>query len=241
MRAITFPVLLFGTALSAQTLVYDWPGLGELACTEWIGCEAGCSACNSPQSTSAALIGASVAWVEVDACPHAKGDGDSQVFTAGWSAPSSEPMIVISLIALETLTVDSLIIEHQGIEGGSGRVRVRFGTNEVLPEQVVKEEAIDGSMQRTVITGLGCISTAEGGSFGTAQIVLQAFDGGDGWWLDRIRIVTGPCLVTGFASVQATSNPLPHPTVDFLGRRVGQRPAPGFYLNAAGSRVVVVE
>ncbi len=241
MRAITVLVLLFGTALSAQTLVYDWPGLGEVACTEWIGCDAGCSACNAPQSTSAVLIGASAAWVGVDVCPHAKGDGDSQVFTAGWSASASEPMIVISLIALEMLTVDSLIIEHQGIEGGSGRMRVRYGTNEVLSEQVMKEEAIDGSVQRTVITGLGCMTPAEGGAFGTAQIVLQAFDGGDGWWLDRIRIVTSPCLVTGFASMQATSDSPQRPTLDFLGRRVGQHPAPGFYLNAAGNRVVVVE
>ncbi|MCB9182877.1 MAG: hypothetical protein H6591_03090 [Flavobacteriales bacterium] len=241
MRAITFPILLFCTVLSAQTLVYDWPGLGEVACTEWIGCDAGCSACNAPQSTGAVLIGASAAWVGVDACPHAKGEGDSQVFTTGWNASASEPMIVISLIALETLTVDSLIIEHQGIEGGSGRMRVRFGINQGLPEQVMKEEALDGSMQRTVVTGLGCMTPAEGGAFGTAQIVLQAFDGGDGWWLDRVRIVTSPCLDTGFASMQITSNPRQRPTVDFLGRRVGPHPAPGFYLNAAGNRVVVVE
>lgn len=241
MRAITFPILLFWTVLSAQTLVYDWPGLGELACSEWIGCDAGCSACNTPQSSSAVLIGASAAWIGVDACPHAKGDGDSHVFTTGWNDSPTEPMIVISLIALQSLTVDSLIIEHQGIEGGSDRMRVRFGSNDVLPQDVVKEEAIDGAAQHTVVTGLGCISPAEGGAFGTAQIVLQAFDGGDGWWLDRVRIVTSPCLVTGIASVQVSERSAQRPAFDFLGRHVGQHPDPGFYLNAAGSRVVVVE
>ncbi|MBK7946749.1 MAG: hypothetical protein IPJ85_16235 [Flavobacteriales bacterium] len=34
----------------------------------------------------------------------------------------------------------------------------------------------------------------EGAAFGTAQLILQAYEGGDGWWLDEVRIVTSDCM-----------------------------------------------
>ncbi|HMC97788.1 MAG TPA: hypothetical protein VKG92_09050, partial [Flavobacteriales bacterium] len=59
MRLLT-PIFFFASlSLSAQSLFYGWPGIGDDPCSDWIHCKAGCTACNSPIASGAALIGTS--------------------------------------------------------------------------------------------------------------------------------------------------------------------------------------
>lgn len=240
MRWILAPLFALPFALSAQTLHYGWPGIGDDPCTEWISCPAGCSACNTPIASDASLIGTAAAWVEVSHCPHPKGDGDSVVETAGWTAAPDAAMIIIGMVAIVPLQVDSIIIDHLGVAGGCERLQVRYGTNIGLPTDVIKDVPIAIDAQRTVITNAGCIVPSEGGSIGTAQLVLQAYAGGDGWQLDNVRIVTSACSTTGIGEVGSVSTIDQRPVLDLMGRPVGSEAVQGVYLNARHQRVVVL-
>jgi hypothetical protein len=239
MRPIALGLLLFPFAVTAQSLYYGWPAISIDPCSEWIGCQAGCTACNTPLASSAALMGTGAAWMAVSRCPHPKGDGDSVVETSGWSAVPGEAMIILSMIALQHVQVDSIIIDHQAMEGGCDRLQVRFGTNTTLPTTVVRDEGIVDGAQRTVITDLGCIAPGDGG-YGTAQLILQAYGAGDGWWLDQVRIVTSPCLSTGIEAIAPNSRIDLRPVTDLLGRRVDADAPQGVYLNARHQRVLVL-
>lgn len=230
---------LLPALLSAQSLSYAWPDLGPDPCDQWIGCEAGCSACNTPRGSTSWFTGTSASWIGITACPHAKGDGDATVLTTGWTAMPGDGMVAIGLVALEPVQVDSIFIGHAGTEDGCERLQVRFGINSGLPQTVVRDEAIAGDAQYTVITDAGCIAPGESG-IGIAEIVLQAYGGGDGWWLDDVRVVTSPCLSTGIDAVAAPAAQDPRPVRDLLGRPVGRYAAQGIYLDARGGRVVVL-
>lgn len=225
--------------VQAQLLNYGWPNLGLDPCAEWLSCEEGCTACNTPRGSSSWFTGSEAAWIGVTACPHAKGDGDATVFTTGWTTMPGEAMVVISLVALEALQVDSIVIDHTGTADGCDRLQVRFGVNSGLPETVVRDEALAGEAQRTVITDLGCITPGEGG-IGTAQLVLQAYGGGDGWWLDNVHVVTSPCLSTGISAFTVPASQDHRPVRDLLGRPVGRYTAQGIYFDRLGNRVVVL-
>ncbi|MEO8588419.1 MAG: hypothetical protein ABI432_03545 [Flavobacteriales bacterium] len=240
MRLLTPIFLLASFSLSAQSLYYGWPGLGEASCSEWLNCATGCSACNSPIATGAALIGTSATWIDMNPCPHPKGDGDSVVETHGWTSTPGDAMVVLGMIALQPMQVDSIIIDHQGMEGGNEHLQVRYGINIALPTEVIKDESISLGEQRTIITDVGCITPGEGGAFGTAQLILQAYGPGDGWWLDNVRIVASPCFTTGIVTVTPTSVIDRRPVMDLFGRRIDDSAAQGVYLNAQHQRVVVL-
>lgn len=240
MRWLTAILLFVSFNLAAQTIVYGWPGLGPNICSQWINCITGCSACNTPIVSDASVMGLAGSWIDVHACPHAKGDGDNIVETSGWGVQPGTAMVVINLIAFLPLQVDSIIIDHQGMEGGSERLQVRYGVNTSLPALVVRDESVVTGDQRTVITDVGCIMAAEGSENGTAQLILQAYGGGDGWWLDNVRIVASPCMSTGIDVISPTRKNDPRPLTDLLGRRVGSEASQGVYLNARHQRVVVL-
>ena len=123
MRSFVLLSCLLPIALTAQTLDYGWPNLGDDPCSEWISCPGGCTACNTPVASSATLIGAAAAWMGVSHCPHAKGDGDSVVETDGWTVEPDEAMVIISVIVLQPLQVDSIIVDREGTTGGCERLR----------------------------------------------------------------------------------------------------------------------
>lgn len=239
MRLFLPLVFLLPVTASSQTLHYGWPGIGDDPCSEWLNCATGCSACNSPIASDASLIGTNASWMGVHYCPHPKGDGDSVVETSGWSELPGEAMIVFSLITLQPLQVDSIIIDHHGVDGGSTHLQVRYGVNTTLPVEVIKDEPVSMGEQRTVIADAGCIIPAEGGAYGMAQLILQAY-GGDGWLLDNVRVVTSPCMSTGIDVIVPTTAIDQRPVTDLFGRRVGDQASQGIYLNARHQRVVVL-
>lgn len=241
MRLIVTFLLALPMIASSQTLTYGWPSLGMGPCTEWIGCDNGCSGCNSPLGGNAVLFGAAAAWFDVEACPHVKPGGDNNLLTTGWGAQPNEAMIVFSLFAMHPLQVDSIIITHHGAADGSERLRVRYGTNAVLPETVIHDGVIAADEQRTVITGLDCIAAQEGAAFGTAQLILQAYEGGDDWWLDEVRIVTSDCTAMNVQQLESTAPLRARPVLDLLGRPIARNAAQGIYIDAQGRRVMVVE
>lgn len=239
-RPLILLMALVPGMLAAQTLYYGWEGIGMDPCTEWIGCDEGCSACNAPRSSDGLLIGAATAWMGVAYCPHAKGDGDSMVLTSGWGQQPASAQIMFDIIALQPLQVDSIIIDHQAVAGCSDRVEVSFRTAVAEGMEVVKDEQLLGPPQRTVLTQLGCVEVPEGSPYGLARLALRAYGAGDGWWLDAVRIVTSPCLSTGVATLAPATVEHQRPVMDVLGRSVGLDAAQGVYLNAQGRRVVVV-
>lgn len=241
MRLIITVLFWLPMMASSQTLIYGWPELGMEPCAEWIGCDNGCSGCNSPLGGNTVLFGAAAAWFDVDACPHATPGGDNIVHTTGWGAQPNAAMIVFSIFAMHALQVDSIIITHHGAADGSERLRVRYGINAVLPETVIHDAAIAPGEQRTVITGLDCIVAIEGAAFGTAQLILQAYEGGDGWWLDEVRIVTSDCMAMHVQQLESALPLRARPVFDLLGRPIARHAAKGIYLDAQGRRVMVME
>ena len=240
MRWLTSILVLASFNLSAQTIFYGWPGIGPDLCSQWINCTTGCSACNTPIVSDASVIGLGASWMDVHACPHAKGDGDNIVETSGWGVQPGTAMVVISMISLLPIEVDSIIIDHQGMEGGSERLQVRYGVNTNLPTLVVRDESVVTGQQRTVITNAGCIMAEGSATNGTAQLILQAYGGGDGWWLDNVRIVASPCMTTAIDAIAPNSKIDLRPSTDLLGRRVDADASQGVYMNARHQRVVVL-
>ncbi len=239
MRHLFLLFFLLPFITTAQTLLYAWPGINADPCSEWLNCETGCTACNTPIASAASLMGTGAVWMGVNRCPHPKGDGDSMVETSGWSNMPGEAMVIVSMIALEPVQVDSIIIDHQAMEGGCDRLQVRYGANTTLPTTVVRDGTITEGGQQTIITDLGCITPGDG-VYGTAQLILQAYGGGDGWWLDNVRIVTSPCLTTGIDAILPGRMIDQRPVIDLFGRRVDNNAAQGVYLNARHQRVVVL-
>lgn len=227
--------------LAAQVVEYEWPGLGPEPCSQWIGCEEGCSSCNTPVGTDAALLGLAATWSNVDPCPHPSGEGNSMVYTTGWSVAVSDAEIRIDVAAFVPLHVDSIIIDHMGADGGSERLRVGFRASVADSMSVLRDEGIAVAAGHTVITGAGCILAPDGHAFGLARLVLKAYGGGDGWWLDRVRIVASPCLSAGLSVMPYQPASLGRRSIDMLGREVQPGYAPVFRVSAAGGRVMLVE
>lgn len=241
MRCILTVPFLLPIIAASQTLTYGWPAIGMDPCTAWIGCENGCSGCNSPLGGNAALLGTTASWFQVGACPHAAPNGNNIVYTTGWGAAPGDAKVVFSFFAMQELQVDSIIITHHGAVGGSERLHIRFGINTILPGTVIHDAAIVQGEQRTVITGPGCLTVPEGEAYGTAQLILQAYEGGDGWWLDEVRIVTSDHLAMSVQQLGSTPTLRARPVFDLHGRSVARDPVQGLYLDAQGRRVVVVE
>lgn len=186
------------SAANAQTLIYAWPALGMDPCAEWLNCASGCSACNSPASSSAALIGTAAAFIGLDACAHPVVPGDNAVHTSGWGPVPAEQRIIISLIGLVPLRIDSIIVRHGSAPGGPDRLLIEYVRLGPEQESTLLDVPVQLTFEQTVFTDAGLLKAEGDQPFGSGQLILKAY-GGDArpWLLDEVRIVTSPEISTG--------------------------------------------
>lgn len=236
------PALLLATSFAqGQTLSYAWPTLGVDACSEWLDCDNGCSACNTPVSSSAVLVGTAAAWIDIVACAHPISAGDNAIHTTGWGSVPGEQRIVLSLISLVPLRIDSIIIRHASADDGPERLLMTYTRMGPITEGSEADVAIGTSFTNTVICDAGLLQAETGQSFGMGQIILKAYGNGSGpWILDEIRIVTSHENHTGISGYPFLIQSNEYPYFDALGRQFGLSPrAQGVFLRAGRTALII--
>lgn len=236
---------LLATAANAQTLTYAWPALGMDPCAEWLNCASGCSACNSPASSSAALIGTAAAFIGLDACAHPVVPGDNAVHTYGWGLVPGEQRIIFSLIGLVPLRIDSILIRHGSAPGGPDRLLIEYVRLGPEQEGAQLDVPVQATFGESVFTDAGLLKAEGNQPFGSGQLILKAYGGGAGpWLLDEVRIATSPEISTGIGLLDGALRPVSGPAAfDALGRRLNPvMPAPGLIIRpGAGASVVTLK
>jgi len=229
------------TALAQEkSLTWGWP---SAPCGEMLNCNGGCSACNLPREQDATFFGTGASWLGVSACPHPKVVGDNVVFSEGWEvAPVSNKSVMLSGIALASMHLDSIIINHRSAADGPQWLRVSLKLELAGTSAVVHEGPITGEFDALSLRDLGCAVVTEGMAMGGFQVVLQAFGGNGGAWeLDEVRVVAAPCvqdITTGVQDLNMDRSRTRSPRFDLLGRPAPNDAAPGFYIDAQ-RRVIV--
>jgi len=228
---MTASSILIACALSAlssitqaQTLTYAWPSLGMDPCSEWLNCETGCSACNAPVSSSAALIGSAAAWINVDACAHPVTEDNNVVHISGWGPGIGEQRVILGLVSLR---IDSIIVRHAAGTNGPDLLRISYVRIGPSTEGSEADVTVHSGFATTIINNAGALRAEGNQAFGVGQVILQAYGGGPGpWLLDEVRIVTSPDISTGI-SVNTDILPPAGMTMpyDLLGRHLS---APAF-------------
>lgn len=236
------PLAFTAAAAIAQqrSITYAWL---NAPCAEVLHCESGCSACNMPTCSDAAFFGTNAAWLGVSTCPHPFAAGDNAVFTEGWDAlPQEGKGLVVSLIALAPTALDTIVVRHRSWGDGPQRLRVSLGLADGA-WTVLHDGPATTEMEKLVVGAAHCLAAQEGLAYGYAQLLVQAYGGGDGAWvIDELRIAGSACqpdLTTGIGDPGTAPQRLTGPWHDALGRPVGERPASGVY-QLAGRRMVVL-
>jgi len=225
-------LLLWNGAAQAQTLSYGWL---NFPCADNLNCGNGCSSCNLPDDAPANFFGTSVLWYGMDVCPHPINPADNAVYTTGWPIePDPAVYVGLSVVTLENVQVDSIIIRHRRGQNGPQRLLVKYTNDAQQVPVTLGDVDIVPAWQETVFTDLGCLAPT-GSDYQGFQLRLQAYQGGeDNWQLDAMRIVTSPCSVTQVGIAENFQRNLQESGtyVDVLGRPVMGQPAPGVYVGA---------
>ncbi len=228
MRNLLLALAFVPVLLHAQTLEYRW--LNQ-PCATTLSCDSGCTACNMPVSSGAALIGTDLAVLGIDVCPHPVTVADNALFTYGWpSTPDAAHALLLSGLTLQPLHIDSLIIRHHRTADGPDLLRVALTVNGVQPI-ALNDATVADAFAGTVYTDLGVVAAAEGGAMGLFQLSLQPYQGqGGGWVLDEVRIVMSPAPLTTIAELQAPRY-TNAPRYDLWGRPAPRSDASGVFID----------
>lgn len=208
-----------------------------------LNCDGGCSACNLPREQDALFLGTAASWLGVSSCPHPKVVGDNVVFSQGWAdTPEPGKAVMLSGIALASMRLDSIIIDHRSEVDGPQWLRVSLKLELAGSSTIVYEGPISGEFSALSLRDLGCATVEEGMAMGGFQVVLQAFGGSGGAWeLDRVRVVASPCaqdLTTGIQDLILDRSRTRIQRSDLLGRPAPVDAARGLYIDTQ-RRVIV--
>ena len=152
--------LTFGALAQEHRIEYRW--LNQ-PCSEVINCDAGCTACNVPESTDGVFFGTNAAFIGVATCPLPINVGDNAVFSAGWTmTPTADKTVIISGIAMTPLRIDSIIFRHAIYSNGPQRVKVAFTANAANPAEEIADVLVPVDFEEVVLTDLGCVEFQEG-------------------------------------------------------------------------------
>ena len=237
MKHLWITVLLTPFGALAQSIDLDWL---NMPCATMLQCDSGCSACTVASNTSALFSGTGIAYTGVDICPESTGGGDNALATYGWAlGVDSSRALFFTVIALQPVQVDSIIIRHRSSADGPGHVRISVGVNNG-PGEPIEDIASPGAFADAVITDLGCVAAGPGMAYGFMKVHIRPYGSNTGSWeLDEVRIVGSPCSITSVPELTTTNTRTPGPVIDVLGRRVVGEKVTGVY-QAGGRRVVMV-
>lgn len=201
MKTLLLSLCLAATAANAQSVLYEFPGLNEYICVEFLNpCDtSGCSVCNRPMmDMPSTFIGTNVVWHNVDACPHGDPFGDGHVRTVGWPAMAdSTHFILLSVLAFAPMNIDSIVIGHWSDLDGPTHFMVEWEHDAGIPDSTIADEVTSDTPGVLVLTNLGCVQADSGAAYGVAQLALRPYlAGAGGWNLDYVRIYASPCMTT---------------------------------------------
>lgn len=232
MKWTFLPLAFVAACASAQSITYEWR---NEACASLLSCDTGCTACNSARNSDGGFSGTDVGWLGVDVCPHPVTEGDNALFTYGWPSIADEDhMMLVSGIAFSPIHVDSVIITHRSAVDGPQRLRVRFGINESMSEDLIADVPVPAEFSNTVLTDLGEILPGDGMVYGYFSLLLQPYLTEGGFWeVDDLRIVGTPALSTALPDLSLPPNTGKLPKYDAMGRAIIERPGLRFYLDGS--------
>lgn len=224
---ILFTLIAGGTGAQAQQQALTW-NWANVACSNMLNCNDGCSACNLPDPFANNFHGTNAAWVGVSTCPQPIVAGDNAVFSEGWSAaPDGSKVMMVSGIASSPMALDSIIVRHRTTDQGPTWLRISLKRDLAQPAVKVYEGPIGTEFSELALTGMGCMAIPEGGTASGFQLQFQAY-GSDGgaWVLDRVRVVVspgGPDLSMGTVELSSRRAGRSVPMYDVLGRPADNR------------------
>jgi hypothetical protein len=238
---ITTTILIgFGARAQQHCLTWQWL---NLACQTTLSCDIGCSACDLPVASGAALIGTDGAYVGVTTCPRPFAAGDNAIFSEGWAGTVKEDrMVIYSAIALQDVSLDSIIIRHRIWDNGPQRLRISLALDLTGVYTEIYDGPIDGAFTWLVLNDLGFVQQQPGFDQNGFQIKFQAYGGGDGAWvLDEMKIVVSEidAITTAIPVHQLQEQQGRSMPVDLLGRTVSNGSMTGTYFDRQ-KRIIVV-
>ncbi|MFN3876412.1 MAG: hypothetical protein ACK4L7_10930, partial [Flavobacteriales bacterium] len=217
----------------------------NVPCDDLLNCDAGCTACNLPESTPGVLVGTNAAWIGVVTCPLPVMPADNAIFCSGWAVePDPDRAVIISGIATVPVRIDTIRFRHAVYQDGPQRVKVLFTPDMAQPLEEIADLAVPAEWADAVIAAPGHVLAPEGAPFGMFQIRFQPYSSANGGWaLDEVEVVASALdgSAAGVVEVLPARRTVGGPLADVLGRPVGRERAPGVYVARNGRRLVVVD